>query len=273
MKKLGIFLLLVVLVGGGAYWYFITYSPKKEDKNTTQNGNQAKDNRNTNTVMDGELLDIVFYKQVSLSSSKFFYNDDPSSSSIFGEKPYAYFNVVYKSSGTQTEVLEYYKNIFTKPIEREYPDSDMVTGYIDEYKVSATRYEADNTVYLQIHFPSEKVTKDSIYLNKFPLELKASSYLEEHELSYGVLEQNGGEVEYTKYYTIIDSGDKNQDGKDDIDEYDEVLTDYKATYKYEPNYVFDEKLQQLTWEYEGYKVTVAFADSHDRVYVMMRKKL
>ncbi|MFZ6022519.1 MAG: hypothetical protein ACOYT9_03565, partial [Patescibacteria group bacterium] len=77
----------------------------------------------------------------------------------------------------------------------------------------------------------------------------------------------------TKYYTIIDSGDKNQDGKDDIDEYDEVLTDYKATYKNEPNYVFDEKLQQLTWEYEGYKVTVAFAGSHDRVYVMMRKKL
>lgn len=273
MKKLGIFLLLVVLVGGGAYWYFITYSPKKEDKNTTQNGNQAKDNRNTNTVMDSELLDIVFYKQVSISSSKFFYNDDPSSSSIFGEKPYAYFNVVYKSSGTQTEVLEYYKNIFTKPIEREYPDSDMVTGYIDEYKVSATRYESDSTVYLQVHFPPEKVTKDSIYLSKFPLQLKSSPYLEEHELSYGILEQNGGEVEYTKYFTITDTGDKNADGKDDVDEYNDVLTEYKNTYKNESNYAFDEKLQQLTWRYEDYNVTVAFADSHDRVYVMMRKRL
>lgn len=268
MKKISLLVLFILLLGGTAYFSFL--NSQKKNVTTTLPSENSKQESN-DIFFDTEVFDQIFYKQTALSSSKFFYNDDPSSSSIFGEKPYSYFNVVYKSSGTQTEVLEYYKSIFTKPIEREYPDSDMVTGYIDEYKVSASRYESDNTVYLQVHFPAEKVTKESIYLNKFPLELKPSSYLEEHELSYGVLEQNGGEVEYTKYFTIIDSGDKNVDGKNDIDEYNYVLTEYRNTYRNEEDYKFDEKLQQLTWKHDSYNVTVTFSDSHDRVYVMLRE--
>lgn len=276
MKKL-LALLLVLFLVGSVVFYSLKVGKKPNDEGSPQsNNNEAERTMQTDSqfLLEGFPIQTVpLFKMSSISSSRFYYNDDPATTSFFDERPFSYFNVVFKSTATQQEVFDYYKERFTEEIIREYPSADTITGKINEYKIVVRHYGSDDTVYLEAYLPAAQVTKDTTNLKAIPFTLLRNEYLEEHELSYGLLNQKGGEIEHTQYFTIRDTGDRNKDGKDDVNEFELLLSECKDAYKSKENYKFEEKSQQLTWKDGDYSITVSFSYSHDRVYVMIRKPL
>jgi len=95
----------------------------------------------------------------------------------------------------------------------------------------------------------------------------------EHEKSYGLLNQKGGEIEYTKYFTVIDSGDKNDDGKDDVDEFLMLEEEYIRQFKDKLEYSFDEKTGTMKWRDGDFESTLSISRDHGRIYIMLRKDI
>jgi len=100
-----------------------------------------------------------------------------------------------------------------------------------------------------------------------------NSNLVEHEKSYGLLNQKGGEVEYTKYFTVIDSGDQDKDGKDDTDEFLILEEEYQKLYKDKPGHLFDQKNGKMSWKDGDFESTLSISRDHGRIYLMLRKKI
>lgn len=234
--------------------------------------------RESSTSNDSEisyLLDtypleqVPLYKVTEVSSSKLYINWDPNNISIFDDKEFSYYNVVFYTESSQEELLKYYKGIFDKEIVDEYPMPDMVNGYIGKYRVSAAHYSG-NTAYIQVHLPKDEFTKENMYFDTYPDFFEKDSLFVEHENSYGLLNQLGGQTEYTRYFTVIDSGDQDNDGKDDVDEFGVLISKYKEIYESKDSYEYDSDSGQMKWEEEGYKVIASFARDHGRVYLNIR---
>ncbi len=217
------------------------------------------------------IQEVPLYKVNEVSSSKYFINDDPNNISIFGDKEFVYYNVVFYTDSPQSEFLDYYKDIFDEEIVEEYPIPDMVKGYIGKYRVTAAHYGSDDTAYIQVYLPNDEFTKENMYFDTYPnlFEEGDSMYIE-HENSYGLLNQAGGQTEYTKYFTVIDSGDMDKDGVDDVDEFGVLKTKYEDMYKGKTNYGYDEKNHLMSWEEDGYEVRVSFTRDHGRIYLNIR---
>lgn len=250
---------------------FLIINFKNKSKNTEQP--LTLDNKNESTfLIEGFPLDKVpLYKLSKISSNKIFVNTDPVNMSGFGEKNFAYYNVVFYSDAGQEEFLNYYKNLFESQIVEEFESPDMVRGIIGQYKVSAAHYGSENTGYLQVHLSDYKDESINKYFLDFPDFLEINSNLIEHEKSYGLLNQKGGEVEYTKYFTVVDSGDKNNDGSDDVDEFQLLEEEYENQYKDKPEYVYDKKGGTMKWRDKEYEVTLVVSRDHGRIYLMLRK--
>jgi len=225
-------------------------------------------------LIDGYPIDKVpLYKLSKVSSNKIFVNTDPKNSSEFDENNFAYFNVVFDTSASQEEFFNYYKNLFDNLIADESEDKQMVKGQIGEYRVSVAHYGSGNTAYVQVHFPNYNEEKVNKYFQEFPDILKINSNLIEHEKSYGLLNQKNGEIEFTKYFTVIDSGDKDNDGKDDVDEFLVLKEEYQKQYEDKPEYSFDEKSGLMKWRDGDFESTLSFSKNHGRLYLMLRKKI
>ena len=181
--------------------------------------------------------------------------------------------VVFDSDTSKEEFLNYYKNLFETEIVEEYQNPDMVKGKIGEYKVSAARYEGNNTGYVQVYLPSYNEESLNKYFVDFPKIIEVNEYLVEHEKSYGLLNQKGGEIEYTKYFTVADTGDKNKDGKDDVDEFLILKTQFENEYKEKPKYSYEEKTGTMKWQNDEFEVTLTLSKKHGRVYMVLRKPL
>ena len=167
--------------------------------------------------------------------------------------------------------MDYYTELFDKQYDEDYRPSGMVKGYIGKYRVSATHYavdEYDNTAYVQVYLPNDEFTKENKYFDTFPELFEEDSMFVEHDNSYGLLNQLGGQTEYTKYYTVIDSGDQDDDGEDDVDEFGVLMSKYVALYEEKPNYSLEGTL--MSWEEDGYLVKVSFNRDHGRVYLNIR---
>ena len=270
-KKAVIILVLLLIFGVIGFFVF-----KKKPKNT----NQTAISLNTNSkseptfLIEGFPVDKVpLFKLKKVSSNKIFVNTDPKNTSGFDEKNFAYFNVVFDSDASQEEFLDYYKNLFETEIVEEYQNSDMVKGVIGEYKVSAAHYGSDNTGYIQVHLSNYNDESLNKYFVDFPKIIEANEYLVEHEKSYGLLNQKGGEIEYTKYFTVIDSGDKNNDGKDDVDEFLILEEEYKKQFEKNPEYSYDSKTGIMKWNDGEFEATLSISRDHGRIYLMIRKPL
>ncbi len=243
-------------------------TPTSETPATTQ----------TTTAIENEFLlaefpkeTVPLYKVIKISSSKFFMNNDPKNSSIFGEKNFAYFNVVFDTDASKEEFLNYYKSFFDSQITDEYPNDDMVKGTKGQYKITASHYGSGKTAYLQVYVTSE-ITENIRYFENMPDTLTDKTYLTEHEKSYGFLNQKGGEIEYTQYFTVSNTGDQDKDGKDDVDEFAFLEKKFITAFDKKENYEYSAKSKMMTWKEDNYSKTITFSPSHNRIYIMLRKQ-
>lgn len=268
-NKRTVFVIVVILFVLALLGFFI-FKPKTANNPSVPEAEKKE----LTFLLDGFPIDKVpLYKLDKISSSKIFVNTDPNNKSEFDETKFAYFNVVFYTIASKEEFLNYYKNLFESPITDEYENVNMVKGKIDKYKVSAAHYGSGNTGYIQVHLPDYADAGLNKYYSDFPKIIEANSGLVEHEKSYGLLNQSGGQAEYTKYFTVIDSGDKNNDGKDDVDEFLVLETEYKNLFKEKPEYVYDEKTGVMKWQDDDYESTLSISRDHGRIYLMLRKGL
>lgn len=263
---IGVVILLLVLA--------LVFFYMKSNKGSEGTGGKKAESLNSSEIdylLDTyPLKEVPLYKITRVESSKYYINFDPRNTSYFENTNFIYYNVVFLTDATQEELLDYYTKLFDKPYDEDYSSSDMVKGYIGKYRVSAAHYgaEDDNTAYVQVYLPNDEFTKENKYFGTFPDLFEEDSMFVEHENSYGLLNQLGGQTEYTKYYTVIDSGDQDEDGKDDVDEFGVLLSKYAALYKDKPNYALEGDL--MSWEEDGYLVKVSFSRDHGRVYLNIR---
>ena len=263
---IGVLILLVLLL-------FI--SGKFLDSGSTKNDDIDSSNNTSDEKQEFDYLlegypevDVPLYKIREVSSSKYYINFDPKNISYFDDTNYTYYNVVFYTDASQSEFLNYYKELFDKEYVEEYANPEMVKGYVGKYRVTAAHYDSDDTGYVQVYLPNEEFTKDNKYFVSYPDLFEEDSMLVEHENSYGLLNQTGGQTEYTRYFTVIDSGDRDKDGKDDVDEFAVLISKYENMYKDKLNYTMEG--EQMRWEDEGYKITVSFSKDHGRVYLNIR---
>lgn len=271
IKKYLLILLALVCIGLIVFFFLRNEEKEVTVKDDLKTTNSAKELVDRKFLLEGFPIDVVpLYKLLKISSNKYIVNFDPSIKSNFDEINYCYYNVVLESEATQTEFLEYYKGLFEREYVEEYPSEDMVKGYIGRYKVSVAHYGSDNTGYIQVHLPSEEFNRENRYYDSFPNLFELDPMFVEGHNSYGLLNQSGGEVEYYKYFTVIDSGDRNNDGIDDVNEYSVLIEKYKKLYEGKPEYSFDSENSVMTWEEDGYSVNVSFKRDHGRIYLNIR---
>jgi len=263
---IGILILLILLL-------FI--SVKFLDRGSTKNDDINSLNNTSDEKLEFDYLlegypeaDVPLYKIREVSSSKYYINFDPKNISYFDDTNYTYYNVVFYTDASQSEFLSYYKELFDKEYVEEYANPEMVKGYVGKYRVTAAHYGSGDTGYVQVYLPNEEFTKDNKYFVSYPDLFEEDSMLVEHENSYGLLNQAGGQTEYTRYFTVIDSGDRDKDGKDDVDEFAVLISKYENIYKDKLNYTMEG--EQMSWEDGGYKITVSFSKDHGRVYLNIR---
>ncbi len=277
MNKKRVMVIIVILVLAIIFAVPLKEGLNKVTGDKSKNG-QLSDSLDKNTestyLLEGFPIEkIPLYELKKISSSKIFVNTDPKNTSPFGDKNFAYYNIVFDSNASQENFLNYYKNLFDSEIKEEYDNPEMVKGTIGEYKVTASYYESGNTGYLQVYLPNYSDESLKKYFSQFPDFFKTNSSLVEHEISYGLLSQRNGEVEYTKYFSVIDSGDKNDDGKDDVDEFLALEEEYKNEYKDKPEYSYDEKTGIMKWKNGEFETTLTISRNHGRIYLMLRKGL
>ncbi len=267
-SKVALILILLILLIFG----FFMFKPKS--KNIDKPIVAETDEGESSFLLEGFPIDKVpLYKLDKISSSKIFINTDPKNKSEFDETKFAYFNVVLETSASKEEFLSYYEKLFESPITDEYKNENMVKGRIGEYKVSVAHYGSGNIGYIQVHLSDYTDENLNKYFSDFPKVIEARESLVEHEKSYGLLNQKDGEVEYTKYFTVIDSGDKNNDGKDDVDEFLTLETEYKNQFQEKSEYIYDEKTGTMKWQDGNYQSTLSISRDHGRIYLMLRKGL
>lgn len=242
-------------------------STKNDDINSLNNTSDEK--LKFDYLLDGyPEADVPLYKIKEVSSSKYYINFDPKNISYFDDTNYTYYNVVFYTDASQSEFLSYYKELFDKEYVEEYANPEMVKGYIGKYRVTAAHYGSEDTGYVQVYLPNEEFTKDNKYFDSYPDLFEEDSMLIEHENSYGLLNQAGGQTEYTRYFTVIDSGDRDKDGKDDVDEFAVLISKYENIYKDKLNYTMEG--EQMSWEEGEYTVKISFSKNHGRVYLNIR---
>jgi len=265
-KKSGIILILIIiLVALGIFF------SKNKSKITTSSLSTSDKNEQSYLIDGYPIKQVPLYKLDEVSSNKIFVNTDPGNLSGFDESNFAYYNVVLYSDASQEEFLSYYKNLFDSQIVEEYMSPDMVKGKIGQYKVSAAHYGSGNTGYLQVHLPIYNDESVEKYFLDFPKIIETDSRLIEHEKSYGLLNQKGGEIEYTKYFTVVDSGDQNNDGIDDEDEFLQLEEKYKNDYSGKPEYSYDQESGTMRWKDNDFDATLVVSKDHGRIYLMLRK--
>jgi hypothetical protein len=270
LKKYIIYIPLILLLLVGGLYVF---------KNRESIFNSKEDNGVVNESGEKELdfllsgypiNEVPLFKVSKISSCKLYNNWDPNNRSIFGDAEFSYYNVVLYTDASQSEFLDYYKGIFDEEIVDEFPMSDMVKGYVGKYRVTASHYDSDSTGYIQVYFPKEEVSRENVYFDMYPDLFEEDGLFVEHENSYGLLNQVGGQTEYTRYFTVSDSGDQDNDGKDDVDEFGVLISKYKVLYSGKEGYEFDESTGLMKWNEDEYGVVVSFSRDHGRIYLNMR---
>jgi len=203
-----------------------------------------------------------------IQSMKYFVNYDEKS--FFGylktnEEGVNYYNVVFNTSVNQKDFIDFYTNLMTE-ISDDYSSESQVYGIISNYRVSASHY-GSGTAYLQVFLPN--FSYDNPYFNNYPDELiQISEYLSEKENSYGLLNQNGGEIEYAKYFNLKENYTEELD-KDNP--YFDLYNRYITLLSNKNNYGSDPENMMIKWSENDYQITMTFMPSHERVYLIMRK--
>ena len=212
-------------------------------------------------------IDVVpLYEGSTIDSMMYFVNDDPNGYAIMYDGQVNYYNVVLKVDSSQSDFISYYKSLMSS-VDDEYTDESSVEGKIGIYGVEASKYSDDSSdAYLQVYLPTADFKKENPYFIDYPELFAAGSDWILHETSYGKLNQLGGQIEYTLYYTF------NGDFKA---EFDKFVSDHSD----ETNVSYEDKIGDygykgsIEWQSDEYEITVSFNESHGRIYVMIRKPI
>lgn len=269
ISKYAVYLIIAIILISLTVVLVKIFSKDSQDRKSLNNS--SLQSSELNYLLEGyPIEEVPLYKVTKVSSCKLYNNWDSNNLSIFGDKEFSYYNVVIYTDASQPEFLDYYKNLFDEEIVDDYPMPDMVQGYIGKYRVTAAHYDYENDAYIQVYFPKNEVSKENRYFDTYPNLFEEDSMFVEHENSYGLLNQLGGQTEYTKYYTVLDSGDQDNDGNDDVDEFGVLISKYKGLYSGKEEYEFNESTGAMTWVEDGYNVVINFTRDHGRVYLNIR---
>lgn len=251
-------LLLVVLAGG--YSWFVTQQSKQGDTASSDPITTAKPDAER-YILAGYPIEVVpLYKMTDVSASKFFVNHDPKSTAGYFGQPVNYYNVVFKTSASPDQTFAYYRSLLTSQNTQNVPEDEM-QGQIGKYKISVAQYEDNpDTVYLRVYLPTEEYQQANRYYTQYPDLGLVDETWANYESSYGLLNQKGGQIEYTQYFALPLNSD--------------VLIDaFRANKQSMPDYNFVEETGILQWQEEANKVTLTFSKRHQRIYLMIRRPL
>mgnify|MGYP006890189337 CR=1 FL=1 len=252
--------LIVCLVMMGIWRYATDVSSEKAGESATET-NTSKIDEAKRYILSGYPLETIpLYRMTEVSASKFFVNHDPANTDEYFGQPVNYYNVVFKTEATPEQTLTYYRSLMTS----QNPDSQyyfQAQGQIGKYKVSVLHDESNpDTVYLQVYLPSEEYQQVNRYYSNYPNLGLVDETWANYESSYGLLNQNNGQIEYTQYFALpLDS--------------DVLINAFKAKKQSMPEFSFNEETGIMQWQEESNTVTLTFSKQHQRIYLMIRRPL
>lgn len=194
---------------------------------------------------------VPLYQVDKIDSFKYFVNYSRSTN---------YYNIVYSTTASPTQIFDYYRSLMS-PVDQSATNDTQIEGLIGDYKVSVSHYGEDtDDVYIQVYLP--QYSQDNPYYTDYPQNLvDFQSEWSEQETSYGLLNQKGGEIEYTRYFSI------------DVQKLDSWIEQYKTLYSAKQNFNFNPESGIMTWTDDQYQITLTFSQDHGRVYLMLRKPM
>lgn len=265
-------LLLLIFLFFGVWWIFSYKSNTSRNIENPDSSSQTSPTQKTVTegteseyILDGYPFEVVpLYKPEEIDSFVFVVNKDPGNVASYFGKKMNYYNIVYETEVSASEVFAYYKSLMSE----QNPDSpsNQIQGMIGKYKVSVSHYGEDTPANKHpLYLPVEEYKSENPFYEDYP----SSEVFEigpdwvELSSSFGKLNQKGGEAEYYQYFLLPDTKA----------EQDELIQEYQNKYQDETNYRFDDKQLMLTWEKDEYEVVLYFSKSHGRIYLTIRKPL
>lgn len=257
-------ILLVILLGA-----ILVVKARKPEQVNEEGMEEISKKGGESYLIEGFPKSVPIYQSEKISSSKYFVNDDRSSSYLYGG-PVNYYNVVYKTSATRDELFEYYRQLMDE-VETEQGSESKLVGRIGDYRVQISKYtEEAGDAYLQVILPSENFEKNNPYFADYPKLVLIDPEWMEKESSYGLLNQKGGEREYTQYFVVDE--DKLAEEIDN-NPYDYYYLNYYERSKDKEGFEADEGEGMISYMQDGYEVTITFSKEHARIYLMIRGAL
>ena len=224
-------------------------------------------------LLEGFPVDIVpLYKAKKVTSNKIFVRTDKYGSSPFGDANYTYYNVVFDSDASQQDFWKYYSELLqVESINTWENVSDQIKWTVWNYKVTVSNYE--NVGYIKVFLTDYKSEDVEKFFLSMPNIIDDTEMLIKREKTYWLLNQVWGQIEFSEYYDIVNSGDQDGDGKDDINEFEVLKQQYQKQLWEEQNFSFDESTGRMTRKEWDVDFTMTVSSSHNRVYLMMRKPI
>lgn len=258
--QIAILLVLLLLIGAAVIIYQRSDGSPQEKTNSSAAPKQKSE---LNMMLEGYPLETVpFYEMTMISSMKFMVDRNPQNYGGYFGKNVNYYNVVFKTTADAASTLAYYRSLMSE-VSAEDSNDEQVAGMIGKYKVSASHYgdNPDNYAYLQVHLPIDEYSSVNPFFSNYPQLFSIDEQLTEYYNSYGILNQNGGEVEYLQWFS------PNNDELS-IAELAEI---YKARHQTEIDFAFDPDSGEMKWQKDEWQVNISFSTDHGRVYTMLRK--
>lgn len=264
-KKTVIIVVILLLLLASVLLGKFLLGGRSDEVTATKVSDRPQEIDKNNYLLEGYPLDIVpLYKEKMVSSSKFFVNDDPQGFGGYFGNPVNYFNVVFETEAPASELLGYYRSLMSE-INEDGVSDERVEGRIGKYKVSASHYgnNPQNYAYLQVYLPADEYQQSNRYYQDYPEVVEVDEAWSEYESSYGLLNQKGGEVEYTQYFPLPpEDEDRNK-----------LIASYQEKYQQKEGYSFDEKTGLMRWKEGEYSIAMTFSKGHGRIYLMIRKPM
>lgn len=263
-KKSLIIFLAIILFCASLLGYFYSQSKNKKGASTkATSASQAT--KEKNYLIEGYPLETVpLFKMKMVSASKYFVNKDPSRFADYFDKAVNYYNVVFETEATPEEYIRYYRSLMSEVNEDSVSESG-IEGKIGKYKIEASHYgdNPKNYGYLQVYLPTDEYQETNRYYQDYPNVVQLGDAWPEYESSYGLLNQKGGEIEYTQYFPLP---------KEERDQ-DELINTYKEKYQNETGYAFNQSTGLMNWKKDNYSINMSFSKDHGRIYLMIRKPM
>lgn len=267
-KKLPIIVLLTVVILVLISIAFI-FKPFGSSNSSSQN---SSSNADQNFVLSDYPADKVpLYDGIEISSMKYIVNENPTNAydEFFGERR-NYYNIVFSSDDSRDKVLDFYKSKMST-INEDSIDDSTIEGVIDVYRVSIANYGEDD-FYLEVHLPSDDYSKTNPYYGDYKEFVEIANNWVEFENSYGLLNQLGGQIEYTQWFDV-DTSMYDKDSAMRTNPIGEYYKIYKEKYSQKTDFSADDENGRLTWTEDDFEITASFTVDHGRIYLMFRKPM